>query len=98
MTPKPKRAYNLPQQGNRVFYTTAARAQTQDFLIKNFWVEEPRSPETKLSAPQRSNNSETSKKTWKENKIRTPRMQVRRTYKFCSLNNIFPFNHTATKI
>lgn len=72
--PRPKQAYNLLQQSNRVAhtttaYTTAARAQIQSTFIKNRKVCEDikvRPQEKKLSAFQRSDNTETSKKTWKE--------------------------------
>lgn len=96
--PRPKQAYNLPQQGNHVPRTTAARAQTKNLLVRDSWVEERRFPKTNLSAPQRFDNGETSEKAWRENKIGTPRMQVCQTCKSCSLDKILAFNHTATKI
>lgn len=61
---KPKRAYNLPQQGNRVAHKTAAKAETQGPLIKDFRVDDAKfkSQATKSSALQHSDNAENSEK------------------------------------
>lgn len=63
LAPKPKHAYNLPQQGNRAAYITAAGAQMHGLLMK-----ESRQKilslnlETKSSAPQHSDIADTSEK------------------------------------